>query len=747
MNRLAIGACAALVCTSVFAQDLDQSVTFSRSVGPARQVVRELGNQLGLYLDTNGVIEDELLLLHVTDQPLSAVMDKIAEALSAKWIKEEKGYRLVDDVGKRKSEELSEARRRTNAFAEGLHKKTSPQQRWTRGELEKMMEQRARTGQSYQSYVRAPENSQDSVIEIISSSMLSQNPAQLAASQVLGEIPPKLLASVGPGDRIVYTSRPNRMQKRFLGSLNSVAKNFIFNHNVMLDAKSRTQTDSNVRVITGTGRYDRPLQQVGKILIILSRSYRSDTVSVEVVVADQQGVIVSRGRANIAPVWPEAKRALVEPGGEEITVTPLAREMAQLFSQDSARTVSERLVFSVSTSSGNPTSILFTGESKGAPDFSEDLMRFLVQPHKFDPTSLYVSQAFEQAAASRDLSLVASFPDSIVIDLARRLTSGKLTVDELLTTSSAYGAESSISDGWLVVRPTWPASARLMQFNRVAAAKLFGAVANRGFATLDELAAYSIEMSPLRSSSSLDTVYLGMISPDVAELLSQYTSGQFDLLRLYATLPYKVSDASQAGGATLYGQLNGKARQYAQRAVYRPGAFGFLQFAGGYGVGNVMLIRRLNLSEQERQIPTLMSEPTEALPNGVPTNTPIVVARTVEDGIFATVTGRRGGKFFTAQEFAMHESMARNGFGAGSVITYNQFQTAEIGDVTLTIKLGDMGDRSATFRDARISRSSKKLTLANLPAPFLEALAKARERMRTTRTYGVGSRRQPPPAP
>ena len=745
MNRLAFGVCAALACTSVFAQDLDQSVTFSRSAGPAREVVRELGNQLGIYLDTNGIIQDELLLVQVADQPLSAVMDKIAEALSAKWIKEEKGYRLVDDAGKRKSEELSEAKRRTDAFAEGLRKKAAPQQTWSQADLAKMMESRERTGQSYYG---EPSLAANHVVEIISSGMLGQNPAQLAASQVLGQLSPALLAGVGPGDRIVYANRPNRMQKRFPGKLNNVAKNFIFNHNAMLDAKSRTPSNNNVRVVTGAGAYDRPLQQVGKILIILSRSYRSDAVSVEVIVADQQGVIVSRGRANIAPVWPEAKRALVEPGGEEITVTPLAREMAQLFSRDSARTVSERLVFSLSTSSGNRTSILFTGESKGAPDFSEDLMRFLVQPHKFDPTSLYVSQAFEQAAAARDLSLVASFPDSIVIDLARRLTSGKLTVDELLATSSAYGAVTSISKGWLVVRPTSPASARLMQFNRVAAANLFSAVANRGFATLDELAAYSIEMSPLRSNSSLDTVYLGMISPDVAELLSQYTSGQFDLLRLYGTLPHRVSDASQAGGATQYGQLNGKARQYAEQAVYRPEAFGFLVFAGGDGAGNVMMIRRLNTSEQQRRsLPTLMSEPTEALPNGVPTNTPIVVARTVEDGIFATVTGRRGGKFFTAQEFAMHESMARNGFGAGSVITYNQFQTAEIGDVTLTIKLGDMGDRSATFRDARISRSSKKLTLANLPAPFLEALSKARERMRTTRTYGVGSRRQPPPGP
>ena len=72
-----------------------------------------------------------------------------------------------------------------------------------------------------------------------------------------------------------------------------------------------------------------------------------------------------------------------------------------------------------------------------------------------------------------------------------------------------------------------------------------------------------------------------------------------------------------------------------------------------------------------------MSDPTEALPNGIPGEALVHINRTLQEGVFATTKGIRGGQMLTAQELGMRQGMLEANLGGGGApVAFDTYQPA-----------------------------------------------------------------------
>ncbi|MCH7945591.1 MAG: hypothetical protein IIC73_06195 [Armatimonadetes bacterium] len=377
----------------------------------------------------------------------------------------------------------------------------------------------------------------------------------------------------------------------------------------------------------------------------------------------------------------------------------------------------------------------------------------LVNPDKYDPTGFYTAESYMQAAQASGKNLVATFSDNVVKDLAILVVRGQLTTDGLIAASPSFGMHVEDEEGWMTVTPTWPAAARDSRFDRDEAAKLFRSIGSRGYATLDELADYSIHLSVGSSQRTLDMIHLSLINKDVADQFSQYVNVNLDLLRLYASLPEQLKRSVGQDIRTPVGRLSGRAKTYAERAAYRPGWATFFSRGRQRGQVAVMINTTIEQGAQQRQRPpgiSILREPTESMPNGLPAAATLVFGRTIEDGVLASVAAVRGGRMMTAPQLGMRQAMLSN-LGRSRAFrqqAFDKFVLAQIANISIAIDLGEFGRPSAQFQDGWLVRGARAVTYGQLPEGFRALVERARERMSNVGNLSFGGvRRRPPPAP
>ncbi|HXH61270.1 MAG TPA: hypothetical protein VNI20_07915, partial [Fimbriimonadaceae bacterium] len=700
-----------------------------------------LSKQTGVYLGADPNVGDVPILVSVKSARLTDLLSKIADAVGGTIKEESGGYRLIYDQDARRKEANTERQLLTDAFKKGIDnasKRAEYLGRWDAKTVDNIVaaekERRDKIAERFQQ--RNLQAGDNQTIRIYDSSSSTATPAMSAAYEALAQISPSLLASIGPGDRVVFSTSPNRMQRRMPINAVGISNNFYANYNLVAQRASDLKTDSNVQVIGGLTTGD-PIRGISETHLILSRSYRSQDVTVTIKFVDMQGLYVGEGSVAVVPDF-----GTVAPGqedsGKAIQLSETSRQMAVLMAQELQSGVSDRMVYTISTNgNGGAVALMSAGTNDLPKIIPPDLFNILLNPDKFDPASLYVSEAFIQTAQAKDENLIATFPDSIVTDMARLLVKGKTTTDTLLSSCGSMGMTVSQQDGWMVATPTWPNNARETRFDRRKTATLLKSVNTRGYASLEDLADYSLSLVTGTSKRPLDMVYLNLINSDVYRQLDNYVQMNFDLLRLYATLPDAYKYQSGDDVHTAYQNLPGTAKGFAERAVFNKSFSGMFNF-NDPGAGKAVAIQTITQGVQKNSPPanSVMNEPTEALPNGIPSDADISLTRKVSDAVFASQKGVRGGKFYTAAQLGLQRGLSnRANFPERN---FDSYSLGQVADVHLNVVVGQETPSSALFEDGTLLNTSRPLSYDQLPDTFRSAVEKFADRFNGQRGRGGG---------
>jgi hypothetical protein len=128
---------------------------------------------------------------------------------------------------------------------------------------------------------------------------------------------------------------------------------------------------------------------------------------------------------------------------------------------------------------------------------------------------------------------------------------------------------------------------------------------------------------------------------------------------------------------------------------------------------------------------SILMEPTEALPNGIPAEALISLKRTLQEGVFASTKGIRGGSLLSAEELGMRQGMLQANFGgnAPSSPDFDTYVPAQIVQIEIAVELQQYGRPSANFKDGWLVKGARAVGYGQLPEAFRARVEQMKQNM------------------
>jgi hypothetical protein len=353
--------------------------------------------------------------------------------------------------------------------------------------------------------------------------------------------------------------------------------------------------------------------------------------------------------------------------------------------------------------------------------------------------SFFPSEVLLKLADTRHKDLIAYVPDSSFEPLAMRLVSGRVDIADLFKSAKLLGLQIEEGD-YITVSPSNRADAERTRVNRTEFAKLIGAIAKKGYASLDEMCRYAVVM-PDWEARSLDAKWLSAYDPSTA---ATFDAGKTEFMRIYGLLTPAQKATTQANVRLLASTMSGQQRAVLERIVYS--SFGGPRIIGKGAISITSTTRggaEGNAGEQpEPEIVRL--EPTEAFPNGLPNDASLELSRRWEDGVFA-LDSKGKGRFLSAGDLGLRMGMDTSKFPPGSIADskFEKYQLADLVYIDLALRFGAR-NRTGDLRDAS-TRTGAAITFDQLPQGFRDNVDKARQQAANMKTISFGSGRGAPP--
>lgn len=588
-------------CT--LAQDSATKITYSTVAVPVGRALTEMSKGLSVRLEATVPMANEIVVIRFKEATLDEAMKRIATVTAGSWEQMDGGYRLIPNSAARRQEEQAEKAAYTASLTKSL--------------------------QDLVKTLNPPKPDPNKKTDPEAEAMMAQfgfgaatSPAGKAIIRLLQAIGPASLANINEKTRVVYSSRPTRVQVALPGNTSQILAQLVTEHNAyakeLQNQKAaqpvNTEQSEQVRKMREFfGNFmdeDKPI--VGtptKANLVLTRQQLLGGISAVLSVFNDQGQVVVTGTQTInvsgSMLDGLVRRAQEIQGGAQ-TKAPATEEKPIEFSD-----VTKEL-----------ESISNMMQMANAPKMSDELRNRLLHPDEFDPLSFSESEGLLAIANLRNKQLVAVLPDSMESML------GMLGGDNAKTTPTAFlkdlkSAVSVVDDGqWMVVRPLTPAEARQKRFDRPALARFIQAVDSKGTCDLDDLATYAQKSeSPMENQSTMR--YIIFFAPTAMQ--SGFMSmTNWDMLRFYGALPVGMKNSLIEGGRIPFSQLNPT-----QRAALQQMAF---------GPDQSISVERNDEKKPDYELPGMMkqlfqrsaggdfrSEPTEVMPNGLPSNGYVIV--------------------------------------------------------------------------------------------------------------------------
>jgi hypothetical protein len=394
------------------------------------------------------------------------------------------------------------------------------------------------------------------------------------------------------------------------------------------------------------------------------------------------------------------------------------------------------------------------------PELTPALSAAIDSPAQFDPLRFFVSDCVAAYGRKQGKPLVAYLPDT-GIGLLSNLGAGKIGILQAKAALEDAGGLSFAEDsGWILVRPIHPYQARTFRSDRLALQRLVSASKENLFPRLDDLAAYAA-VAPQPFNEDWPVLYLLFRVPGSMALVMQEDSPAWMFLRLYGSLTPPQRAALFEGRRLPIGTLLPNQQSLLQQIVFGPNSSLDVEdpASNTQSARDEILelleesMGPIGMGMRSQRGSDYRSEPTEALPNGLPANG--YLAASVQTSPSAAP---QGGSIFslmmgamTPQQLAYYTSLSEAAPMATMMdMKFDKLRLGQQTRIRLHVALGERLSVKQTLTDNSFPKNAPTYSLENLPADFKklldEARKKVKEMMERMGELGGGPEDPPPPS-
>ena len=691
------------------ATDLSKKITFESVAMPAKRLIADLGKAAGLTLDVSAQTASETLVVKVIDVPVKDVLDRIALAVGGEWKTENTGVmRLIRPAANLNRE----------AFAERQAKAASVSAEIKKAIAALTAKPPGKSG---------PEEPQLPVAFPFGGSNAHKQIIQLVSRLNVGDL-------VLPDDdgRVVFSSSPTRTQKLLPGNLEPIVTELVTEHNKAA-AKKNNEGDQDKDELTeqwenwmksfGFGQDPKPIEgRPAKLLLIVQSQQMMGGLTATLRLYDAKGLVAMEGSTSLVNGRFMAELQDIEVGKPK--PAPAADDKPIEFS-DTTKEINA--IFGS----------FMNGANRGK--MSKELEAKLTRPDLYDPLSFSASESLFAVAKHRNLNLVACLPDASG-SMFELFTGGQATVNAYMRMlEDSEDIQVTKSEGWLLLQPKHPITARSKKGDRAALAKLIAASKAKGTVGLDDIATYALTSpSPYEDSTSMQ--YLMLFAPSAMQM-GMMGMVDWNSVRLWGTLNVNQRDTLAANGRLQFGNLSPQQRDLVTKMMF--GAQTALKVvepnAKPRSEGGFMEMMKSFMGAQHKDY---RQEPTEIMPMGLPSGGYIAaeitkepVGRAASDDPMLAFTALGADELAMFKYFKEDPNMAQM---AAMMPTIGQLRIGERTNIVLKLFAAQDVASDKMLQDNKVDPNSPPVSLDNLPAAFQERIKQRYEAFKKSPIPGFG---------
>lgn len=541
-------------CVSFVLPVWDTPIDFRPDVASAPTLVRLLADKTGLKLTTNLNVANDIVGIVAPSATPREIMDQLAYTIDAKWIEAGGEWTLVrtqEQFAAQKSKALEDARDR---IQKAIDKIVEPKA-WTEGDA-KVVAQRINEFQK--KYNGA------GMVGAEYTEVRKTMPAQRLLARFLKIVPVADLAAIGTGDRIVYSTSPNKLQRPMPASLKTDIEQFTKESNLLADAWIDAGEGAQFFVSPKRGKVD-------EVVVSISRTgFGGLTAELRAFDATDGGL----GDASLgvdSDFLDGVKPEKLIDSDKLIELRPLSKALVAV-AQDAMQ-----------NKPMNPP---------------EELRQRFYHPKDSEPMALINTEGMQAMSAFEKKPVIIAFPEPQIFGVLALSPDGKITIRRFQQSLTAMGDVSEDHGGWICYKERDPIAGRIRRIDRASLDSYYRRIERDKRNGLDALAELTLK-HPTPLEHTMFPIYVMLTGNYMSNM--RY-DGDLNLVRLYGTLTGAQKDALKRGEKFGIEAFSNPQKQYLSKFMFSK-RYDSLTYEAVEGQGDIYNGR--------------VQEPTEVFPNGL----------------------------------------------------------------------------------------------------------------------------------
>lgn len=701
----------ALIGLCVISRQVETRITLTIQATNVKHAVELLGAAANLTLLTSPQTANDIVTFRFADLPISEAMRRIADVENATWKKENGALRLVRTAKLQQAESELELNREILGYSKAISQRADALKKqlpWNDGAATQLAEQ-----------VKAllkdlPRGNPPSSWRQKAQNLVSQAPLARAMRGIVASMDPAELAGLPDGIRTVWSTRPTRTQRPLSPKIAGIIEQYVREQAAWVrtvnsyalvapDIKENPHWTEQLGELLG-----RTAQPIATVLLAAEPNFGVD---LELTTYDDLGNRLAQASDSIQASYPSDDEALK-------FLFPTADDKPLSLTGD------ERLLLDYA----HTTAV----NERGPPP--PGLLSKLIDPDHSDPLGLGASPLIVQVARARGLNLIARLPDG-AFNIGSLYKGGKNDGLRVFKNLHFAGCLLDAKDGWLTIKPDQPATSRVIQANRSDLARFMQRSNSDKPLSIDEQAQYRGPLPEQHANNMPWSLAVFLNRPN-----TRFLDTPFLHFYAQATTQQKVR---MSGDGMPVSDLNSAERDILERLVY--GARGyplvFTPIPGGD-------------AEASLHSTGILSESTEALPNGLPPNGFVTMREESAYSVYLESSADKviGGEELFPGRFVMYkyfQDHPREIRPSNPVLSFdlNHFMVGKRLTVTFTFQFTPTLSMTGTLRDGNVT-DLRPATFDDLPKDFKAECDKEYKEwaaMMSMRSAGASANSVPPP--
>jgi hypothetical protein len=508
---------------------LPETITYEGRAERVPVLLSNLSADLNLKFDSAPQFANEIVLVSVKNQPTQTVLNHIAKLTGGRWEKiTAGGLRLVVDTEARTTRDRQVLEAKVIKLRKSVLEQLDSSSRFE-------IPSEAPTPVGNTAPVPAEKPQKLTTVQL--EEMLASQPIP----RILAEMDLVPIARMRPGDRLVFSTHPTRLQRSLPSSAAKYVAAYVKSHNANVNAAPSDDTDQMSEMMKSMppefkemmARQRRKINGYAKAILVIGYATRIENQSAELRIYDQSGMVVASEQGSVGRAW----------------YSDMAMEMAEATGKAPATAAKSTPVTYRSDSQAfqklQPS--MTDTQEKTTPAIEPAVRARLLDVATTDPLALAVTDELLALAKAENRPIIASLSDSNPGFLSGFFVSGKSVESVRASIDKGSVHEWVKDDAFLLIRPADPEATRALRTDRVGLARLLKSASTAGIVRLSELALFAGKNADCRANSVVSPYFTAFASSVSGGPMGTQTDWQ--MLRFYGRINPIIGQRLTVGDA------------------------------------------------------------------------------------------------------------------------------------------------------------------------------------------------------